>query len=125
MANAPKVWSKDEVQQMWPQALDELRGFQRALENRAGLTAVQLDMALQLADAEFRRLKQFPRYHLKVDGNDQWFDRNMVGAAYDNSYAKVEMGAWVQDGPDDAPRPMTAGEKRMIVDDADSYSASK
>ena len=42
---------------MWPQAAGELRGFQHALEGNSGLTAAQLGMALQLADAEFQRMK--------------------------------------------------------------------
>ncbi|MBI3632724.1 MAG: hypothetical protein HY226_00370 [Candidatus Vogelbacteria bacterium] len=51
-----KVWSRREIIEMWPQAAGELRGFKRALEVRAGITASQLDMALQLAEKEFKRL---------------------------------------------------------------------
>ena len=49
-------WSKDDILKMWPQAVRELRGFQRHLEAKSGLTASQLGIALQLADAEFQRL---------------------------------------------------------------------
>lgn len=51
-----KVWTKKEILEMWPQAAGELRGFQRHLEARSSLTAAQLGMALQLAEAEYRRL---------------------------------------------------------------------
>jgi hypothetical protein len=51
-----KVWTREEVLKMWPQAAGELRGFKKALERRAGLTASQLGMALQLAEAEYQRL---------------------------------------------------------------------
>ena len=51
-----KPWGKDDILKMWPQAVGELRGFQRHLEAKSGLTASQLGMALQLADAEFQRL---------------------------------------------------------------------
>ena len=51
-----KKWSKEEILKLWPQAMGELRGFQRVLEARAGITAAQLGMALQLAEAEFQRL---------------------------------------------------------------------
>ncbi len=56
-----KVWTEEEILRMWPQANDELRGFQRALEARSGLTAAQLGMALQLAAAEFKRLQESRR----------------------------------------------------------------
>ncbi len=49
-----KVWSKEEIERMWPQAVGELTGFQHALEDRSGLTASQLGMALQLADVGFK-----------------------------------------------------------------------
>jgi rubrerythrin len=52
-----RVWSVKEILKMWPQANEELRGFQRALEATAGLTAAQLGMALQLAEAEFQNLR--------------------------------------------------------------------
>ncbi len=51
------VWTKEEILKMWPQAERELKGFQNALEGKSGLTAAQLGMALQLAEAEFKRLK--------------------------------------------------------------------
>ena len=53
-----KAWTKEEILEMWPQAAGELRGFQRHLEaRRAGITADQLGMALQLASVEFQRLQ--------------------------------------------------------------------
>lgn len=52
-----KVWTEEEILEMWPQAAGELRGFQRHLEARAGITADQLGMALQLAEAEAQRLQ--------------------------------------------------------------------
>jgi len=51
-------WSKEEILKMWPQAAGELRGFQRALQRNAGITASQLGMALQLAEAEYQRLQE-------------------------------------------------------------------
>lgn len=51
-----KTWTKKEILEMWPQAKEELQGFQRHLERNAGITASQLGMALQLAEAEFKRL---------------------------------------------------------------------
>ena len=53
-----RVWNKKEILEMWPQAAGELLGFRRALEANSGLTAAQLGMALQLANAEFKRLKK-------------------------------------------------------------------
>ena len=55
-----KIWTKDEILEMWSQARSELQGFQRHLERNAGITASQLGMALQLADIEFDRLKGSP-----------------------------------------------------------------
>lgn len=53
-----KVWSKEEILEMWTQAEDELRGLQRYLLRANGsITASQLDMVLQLAEAEFQRLR--------------------------------------------------------------------
>jgi len=52
-----KKWSREEILEMWPQAVGELRGFQAHLESRSGITAAQLGMALQLAEEEFKRLK--------------------------------------------------------------------
>jgi len=53
-----RIWTKEDILEMWPQAAGELRGFQRHLERNAGITAAQLDMALNLAQAEFERLKK-------------------------------------------------------------------
>lgn len=53
-----KAWRKEEVFEMWPQAAGELRGFKRALEAKSAITAAQLSMALQLAEAEFKNLKR-------------------------------------------------------------------
>ncbi|MDO8495996.1 MAG: hypothetical protein Q7S43_00905 [bacterium] len=55
-----RTWTKEEIMEMWPQAKGELQGFQRHLEIKAGITATQLGMALQLAEAEFKRLKLLP-----------------------------------------------------------------
>ncbi len=52
-----RVWTKDEILKMWPQAEGELIVFQRVLEAKSGLTASQLGMALQLARAEFGKIK--------------------------------------------------------------------
>ena len=51
-------WNKDDILKMWPQAMGELREFQQHLEAKSGLTASQLGMALQLAEAEYSRLKE-------------------------------------------------------------------
>ena len=55
MANQ-KIWTKEEILKLWPQAKGKLRGFQRHLEAKSGLTAAQLGMAIQLAEAEYKRL---------------------------------------------------------------------
>lgn len=55
-----KTWTKEEILEMWPQAKGELQGFQRRLERKSGITASQLGMALQLAEAEFQRLRLLP-----------------------------------------------------------------
>ncbi len=52
-----KSWTRDELLKMWPQVKGELRGFQRALEARSGITAAQIGMAIQLGDVEFERLQ--------------------------------------------------------------------
>ena len=52
-----KVWTKEEILKLWPQAEGELTGFYRVLKANAGITASQLGMALQLAKAEFDRIK--------------------------------------------------------------------
>ncbi len=51
-----RVWTKEEILELWPQAAGELAGFQKHLEGNAGITASQLGMAIQLANAEFQRL---------------------------------------------------------------------
>lgn len=52
-----KTWAKEnEVLKMWPQAKGELQGFQQYLEAKAGITASQLGMAIQLAEKEYQRL---------------------------------------------------------------------
>ena len=58
-----KVWTKEEILEMWPQAKVKLQGFQRHLERNAGITASQLGMALQLAELEFNRLSNLPGFH--------------------------------------------------------------
>ena len=51
------VWTNEEILKLWPQAEGELQGFQRAmLERKVGITAAQLEMALQLAKAEYERI---------------------------------------------------------------------
>ncbi|HEY4489865.1 MAG TPA: hypothetical protein VJC12_01250 [Candidatus Paceibacterota bacterium] len=54
---AQKIWTREEILQLWPQAAGELRGFQTHLERKAGITASQLAMALQLAEKEFLRIQ--------------------------------------------------------------------
>jgi 1,2-phenylacetyl-CoA epoxidase PaaB subunit len=57
--SGPKVWTDEEVSELWPQAEGELRGYAQApRQNRAGITASQLEMALQLAGKEFERLRE-------------------------------------------------------------------
>lgn len=51
-----EVWKQDDILKLWPQAARELKGFQGILEPKAGLTAAQLSMAIQLAEVEFQRL---------------------------------------------------------------------
>src|SRR3989344_7093179 len=51
------LWSIEEILKMWPQAAGELRGFQQVLQRKSGITENQLGMALQLAEAEFQRLR--------------------------------------------------------------------
>lgn len=52
-----KTWTSVEILKMWPQAKSELQGFQRQLEEKSSITASQLGLALQLAEAEFERLE--------------------------------------------------------------------
>jgi hypothetical protein len=48
-------FSDEEIQRLWPQAAGELRGFTIALHtSRMGITATQVEMAIQLADEAFR-----------------------------------------------------------------------
>lgn len=52
-------YSEEEILEMWPQAEGELRGLcNHFTRTNAGITASQLKMALQLAKAEFQRLKE-------------------------------------------------------------------
>lgn len=52
-------WTKEEILQMWPQTAGELRGLRNHFMRRnAGITASQLTMALQLAEEEYKRLKE-------------------------------------------------------------------
>lgn len=44
-------FTADQQSQMWPQAAQELTGFAKVLEQKSGLTAAQLRMAIQMADA--------------------------------------------------------------------------
>jgi hypothetical protein len=44
-------YSVDEIDKMWSQAAAELRNFAGALEEKSGLTAAQLRMAIQMADS--------------------------------------------------------------------------
>lgn len=54
-----RFWTKEEILEMWPQTAGELRGLRNHfLRTNAGITASQLGMALQLADAEYKRLKE-------------------------------------------------------------------
>lgn len=53
-----KVWSKDEILEIWTQSQSELRSLQQYLLRANGsITASKLGMALQLAEAEFQRLR--------------------------------------------------------------------
>jgi hypothetical protein len=58
-APGEKVWSKEEILSLWPQAAGELRAFQKALEQKSAITADQLEMALQLAEAGIQRLLSY------------------------------------------------------------------
>ena len=51
-------YSEKEVLEMWPQSAGELRNLRNHfMRTNAGITAAQLSMALQLAEAEFKRLQ--------------------------------------------------------------------
>lgn len=56
--NKTWTWSQEDILNLWPQAYQELREFRGFLTRNSGLTASQLGMALQLANAEFERLKK-------------------------------------------------------------------
>lgn len=46
-----KKYTKKEILEMWPQAAGELAGFANRLrQGNAGLTAAQLDMAIQMGN---------------------------------------------------------------------------
>ena len=49
-----KIWTRAEILESWPQANGELIGFQKHLEQKAGITAAQLGMARQLANWKFQ-----------------------------------------------------------------------
>ncbi len=72
MTKSP-AWTTEQILLMWPQAAGELAAFQRALEQRAGLTASQLRMAIQLAQERFAQLtaeakpKEEPSLPLPLD----------------------------------------------------------
>ena len=52
-------YSKEDILEMWPQSAGELRGLRNHfMRTNAGITASQLSMALQLAEAEYKRLKE-------------------------------------------------------------------
>lgn len=49
-----ETWSDADIKKLWPQAYQELLGFQNHLmRSNMGLTAAQLGMALQLAQEAF------------------------------------------------------------------------
>lgn len=52
-------YSKEDILEMWPQSAGELRGLRNHFRRtNTGITAAQLSMALQLAEEEFKRLKE-------------------------------------------------------------------
>ncbi|MDP3792580.1 MAG: hypothetical protein Q8Q89_02515 [bacterium] len=52
-------WGKEEILEMWPQAVEELRGLQNHFtRTNAGITASQLSMALQLTEIGFKKLQK-------------------------------------------------------------------
>ncbi len=55
--NRSNMFTDDEILTMWPQAQTELDGFASLLEQRSGITASQLRLALQLAEKEYARLQ--------------------------------------------------------------------
>ena len=69
---AEKTYTKDEILKMWSQAAGELMGLRNNFVRIGfGITAAQLDMALQLADIEFRRLKNEPRLKVIVEDKEK------------------------------------------------------
>ncbi len=58
-----KVWTEDEILKIWEQSAGELRGFQAHLQPKSPITASQLGLALQLANAEFERLRDSRANH--------------------------------------------------------------
>lgn len=54
-----RFWTKEEILEMWPQAAGELHGLlNHFLRTNARITASQLGMALQLAEEEYKRLRE-------------------------------------------------------------------
>ncbi len=66
---AREKFSDAEILEMWPQALGELHGFQSALQKKAGITASQIGMALQLATVAFEQIQQRIDQILMIDCN--------------------------------------------------------
>ena len=65
-----RTWTKEDILKIWPRAKGELRGFQKHLEVKSGLTAAQLGMALQLAEIEFQRLQTNHEFDVKEGGQN-------------------------------------------------------
>ncbi|OGN08701.1 MAG: hypothetical protein A3J46_06535 [Candidatus Yanofskybacteria bacterium RIFCSPHIGHO2_02_FULL_41_11] len=69
---AERIYTKDEFLNMWPQAKGELQGLMHSFIGRSiDITAAQLDMAIQLADIEFRRLKNEPRLRVITEDTEK------------------------------------------------------
>lgn len=66
----------------------------------------------------------YPKYLIITNGRRQWLPLRQAGIAWDNGWAKVEMGSFVLEA-DGTERPITAAEQVQIQDIADDYSASK
>jgi hypothetical protein len=66
----------------------------------------------------------FPKYMIITDGKRQWLPLRQAGVAWDNGWARVEMGSFVLEA-DGSERPITDSERAEIQDIADDYSASK
>jgi len=67
----------------------------------------------------------FPQYHLIVEGQDKWLPLEDAGATYDSGFVRVDLGQWVLDGPDNAPRRMSDIDREAIRNAADVYSAHR